>query len=69
MKGFIEIKARERGLRRLVNIRHIEEVWEEREGSCTIYLAFICPDAADQDYIETCQSYEEIVEMIRRAAE
>lgn len=67
MNGFIEIKPAGGGGRRLVNIRHIEEIIENADGACTIYLAFICPDAVEQDYIDTNYSFEQMVDMIRRA--
>lgn len=60
MNGFIEIKSAGGGNRRLVNIRHIEEIIENADGTCKIYFAFICTGAVEQYFIETTQSYEEI---------
>ena len=67
MKGFIEIKPAGGGNRRLINIRHIEEVIENADGACTIYFAFNAPDAYEQDNIDTNNSFDEIVAFIREA--
>ena len=69
MNGFIEITPAGGGNRRLINIRHIEEVIENADGACTIYMAFNVPDAIEQDYIDTNNSFDEIVEMIKGAKE
>ncbi len=62
MRGFIQIKSKE-GKWRCINIKYIEEVIETEKG-CTIYLAFNCPSATEQDYIETDKSYDEVVTML-----
>lgn len=67
MKGFIEITHKSCGARRLINIRHIEEVIENADGACTIYMAFNVPNAIEQDYIDTDKSFDEIVELIKEA--
>lgn len=67
MKGFIEIRN-EFGNRILINVRHIEEVREHSfNDTCTIYLAFVTPNAMDQDYFEVKQSYDKIVALIKGA--
>lgn len=66
MKGFIEIETTT-GQRRIINIRLIEEVIENRVGTCTIYMAFNVPNATEQDYIDTENSFDEIVELIEGA--
>ena len=67
MKGFIEITSKD-GKRRLLNIDHIEEVSEIGEHHCNIYMAFNNPGACEQDYYQIRKSYDEVVEMIRRAS-
>ena len=67
MKGFIEIEAD--CVKRLVNIRHIEEVVEFDKNSCYIYLAHNCPDAIEQDYYLVDESYESIKAKIEKAYE
>lgn len=64
MKGFIEVIA---GRRHLINVRHIEEVIEGGDGSCTIYIAFNPPNTYEQDNLEVNQSYDEIVALIKEA--
>lgn len=60
MNGFIEIKPAGGGNRRLINIRHIEEVMECENGSCIIYFACNAPTGIETYHIKPSQSYEEI---------
>lgn len=53
--------------RRYVNINYIEEVVAMDENSCCIYMAFICPNAIEQDYFIVKRPYEEIVALIRES--
>ena len=67
MSGFIEV-TRKNGHRRLINIRHIEEVMEtSNKNICSIYMAFNIPNAIEQDYIEVAESYDAIIEKIADA--
>lgn len=67
MRGFIEI-CNEFGNKMLLNTRYIEEVREHPDSDmCTIYLAFNCPGATDQDYLKVNKPYKEIVSLIERA--
>lgn len=59
MPKFIEVTGRD-GVKRLINVNMIEEVQADEEGGATIYLAFNCPNAYDQDHIQTQEGYEEI---------
>lgn len=69
MRGFIEIRD-EFGNARLLNTRYIEEVREHScDDTCTIYLAFNCPDAGTQDYVVVRKPYKEIVALIEKAVE
>ena len=43
----------------MVNTRWIEQI-EERDNGTTIYYAFNMPNACQQDYLYTKESYEEI---------
>ena len=62
MKGFIEVTT-ENGTH-LLNMKYIEDVWEDKDGECTIYLAFNAPDAVKQDYILPYESYDEVKKKI-----
>ena len=62
MKGFIEVTT-ENGTH-LLNMKYIEDVWEDEDGECTIYLAFNDPDAIKQDYILPYESYDEVKKKI-----
>lgn len=64
MNRFIEINPANGGGRRLINTRHIEEIYENEDGTCTIYFAFTRPLSVLQDYIDTVESYEKVKEMI-----
>jgi hypothetical protein len=66
MNGFIEIVGSDQK-RRLINVRHIEEVVELDENSCSIYMAFNTPDAYEQDYFKVKKPYSEIVALIEKA--
>jgi hypothetical protein len=64
MSGFIEIVDKKK-CRRLINVRHIEEVAENiTKDGCYIYLAFNTPNAIEQDYFEVAESYDAITEKI-----
>lgn len=65
MKGFIEVTT-ENGTH-LLNMKYIEDVWEDEDGECTIYLAFNAPDAVEQDYIHPYESYDEVKKKIEEA--
>lgn len=65
MKGFIEVTT-ENGTH-LLNMKYIEDVWEDKDGECTIYLAFNAPDAVKQDYILPYESYDEVKKKIKEA--
>ena len=67
MSGFIEIICVD-DKRRLLNIRHIEEVVEaETEGNCFVYMVFTCPDAKEQDCFKVKESYDAIIQKISDA--
>lgn len=65
MKGFIEVTT-ENGTH-LLNVKHIEEVWKDKDGKCTIYFAFNIPDAVEQDYVLPYENYDEVKRMIEEA--
>lgn len=65
MKGFIEVTT-ENGTH-LLNMKYIEDVWEDEDGECTIDLAFNAPDAVKQDYILPYESYDEVKKKIEEA--
>ena len=60
MAKFIEVTDIS-GAKVLINPAWVEEIFEygQEEGS-TIYFAFNCPNANDQDYLRVQESYEEI---------
>ena len=65
MKQFIEVhQQRDPHIAHLVNINHITEVIDNK-----IYTDDILPEAYDYPYIECCESYEEIKDMIAKATE
>ena len=67
MSGFIEIIDKNKN-RRLLNVRHIEEVAEKiTKDGCYIYLAFNTPNAIEQDYFEVAESYDSIIGKIEEA--
>ena len=63
MSGFICIVDKN-GKRHCLNARYIEEIAEVDEKSCCIYMAFVCPHANEQDYIEVEISYDSVVDLI-----
>ena len=65
MKGFIEVTT-ENGTH-LLNMKYIEDVWEDEDRECTIYLAFNVPDAVEKGYIFPLDSYDEVKRMIEEA--
>ena len=65
MKGFIEVTDDIKT--HLLNVKHIEEVWKDKNGKYTIYFAFNIPDAVEQDYVTTFESYDEIKRRIEEA--
>ena len=65
MKGFIEVTAKNGT--HLLNVKYIEDVWEDEDGKFTIDLAFNAPDAAKQDYILPYESYDEVKKKIEEA--
>lgn len=67
MKGFIEVTAKNGT--HLLNVKYIEDVWEDEDGKFTIYLAFNAPDADEQDHIFPYESYDEVKRMIEEAME
>ena len=65
MNKFIEVhEQRDPHIAHLVNINHITEVIDNK-----IYTDDILPEAYDYPYIECCESYEEIKNMIAKATE
>ena len=68
MKGFIEIKTKDK-YRRLINIRHIEEVCEKEGGGCSIYMAFNSPMAYEQDYFDVDMSFDEVIDLIKKGGQ
>ena len=66
MSGFIKITDIE-GNRRLLNVNYIEEVFELNNDESTIYFAFNCPNATEQDNCIVNITFDELVEMIRNA--
>ena len=65
MKGFIEVTT-ENGTH-LLNMKYIEDVWEDEDGKITIDLAFNAPDAVEQDCVIPYESYDEIKWRIEEA--
>ena len=64
MKGFIEVHHKN-GIH-LLNVKHIEDVWEDNSGKCMIWLALNTPNG-DQDMITPLESYDEVKRMIEEA--
>ena len=58
MEQFIEVHIKQE--KRLINLRWVEEIHENQDGSATIYFAFNCPNAIDQDYMKVDESYNEV---------
>ena len=66
MKGFIEVTTGNGT--HLLNVKYIEDVWEDEDGGCTIYFAFNVPGAVEQDCVIPYESYDEIKRRIEEAA-
>ena len=66
MSGFIKITDID-GNRRLLNVNYIEEVFELNNDESTIYFAFNCHNATEQDNCIVNIPFDELVEMIRNA--
>lgn len=64
MKGFIEVHHKN-GIH-LLNVKHIEDVWQDNTGKCTIWLALNTP-SGDQDMTTPLESYDEVKRMIEEA--
>lgn len=65
MKGFIEVTNKSG--KHLLNIKHIEDVWKDKTGKCTIALAFNSPGAVEPDYVAPVESYDEVKRKIEEA--
>lgn len=65
MKGFIEVHHKN-GVH-LLNVKYIEDVWDDNSGICTIWLAYTIPDSTEQDMITPRESYDEVKRMIEEA--
>lgn len=65
MKGFIEVHHKN-GVH-LLNVKYIEDVWDDNSGICTIWLAYTVPDSTEQDMIIPRESYDEVKRMIEEA--
>ena len=65
MKGFIEVTAE--NVTQLLNVKYIELVQRDEDGKCTIFLAYHDPDAVEQDYVTTFESYDEIKRRLEEA--
>ena len=65
MADFIQVHAKSTGKAFFINLNWVEEIIDYDEGP-TIYFAFNVPNAVEQDYLETEESYEDIFTMIRR---
>ena len=64
MSEFIEVHVK--GKRRLVNLRLVEEIWDNGKDGAGFYYAFACPDAEEQDFLIADENYEEVCRMIWR---
>lgn len=62
MNDFIEIHVS--GERRLVNIRHVEDIWEKDNGKAEIYFSGNAPGAVEPYHVTTDETYEKIRSMI-----
>lgn len=58
MAKMIEVTAYD-GKKWLINTAWIEMISEDDSGT-TVYFSFVLPNAEEQDYIRTKESYEEI---------
>lgn len=64
MAKFIEVKTLD-GAKRLINTAWIEEIWEG--DNATIYFAFQADNMVDQDSLVVKESYDEVLQKVRRA--
>ena len=64
MEQFIEVHIK--GEKRLINLRWVEEIKKNTDGSATSLFAFNCPNAIEQYYIKVDESYSEILSKIWR---
>ena len=64
MVKFIEVENSS-GKRCLINVNLIEEVIEDNEENCTIYIAFCVPGAITQDAYRLNMPYDKVVSMIK----
>ena len=64
MEQFVEVHTKEG--KRLINLRWVEVILKEPDGGATICFAFNEPGSINQDYIETDESYSEILNKIWR---
>lgn len=67
MAKFIEVTTKNG--KRLINTDIIEEVEPNGYDGANLYLAFNCPHATEQDYVEAKESYSEIKKMLLGGAE
>ena len=54
------------GEKRLINLRWVEEIREDKNYCVTIYFAFTNPNCIEQDYLNVDESYDEIKRLIWR---
>lgn len=64
MDQFIEVH--QNGEKRLINLRWVEEIREDKDYYVTIYFAFTNPNSVNQDYLNVDESYDEIKRLIWR---
>ena len=60
------ISAHYNGERRLINLDWVEEIHEDGDHAI-VYFGFNCPDACQQDYLETDESFDDISRRIWRS--
>ena len=54
MDQFIEVH--QNGEKRLINLRWVEEIREDKDYYVTIYFAFANPNSVNQDYLNVHES-------------
>lgn len=64
MDQFIELH--QNGEKRLINLRWVEEIREDKDYCVTIYFAFANPNSVNQDYLNIDESYDEVKRLIWR---
>lgn len=64
MDKFIEVH--QNGEKRLINLRWVEEIREDKDYCVTIYFAFANPNSVNQDYLYVDESYDEVKQLIWR---